>query len=196
MITPDLFLEGGNEETNQKPAQRVAYLARSLRSFREKFILISDIRCMKMEKLLTLSSHSVPFVREFILPADIPEELQEVNRHRNCVFCSIAHGNDPTTELLYKRRRRSQAPPHSHAVPDGGHRPGVLRQQGAASENKRVGYHWPPFISVPHLHLHAIGPEEELSMRARIIFQPGTRWFLTTKEVIARINSRHLVSSL
>ncbi|KAF8783369.1 Histidine triad nucleotide-binding protein 3 like protein [Argiope bruennichi] len=72
----------------------------------------------------------------------------------------------------------------------------ILKQQGAGCMPSRVGYHWPPFISVAHLHLHAIAPEKELSIRPRILFQPGTRWFLTTKEVIAKIRNKRMISSL
>ncbi|GFR00819.1 histidine triad nucleotide-binding protein 3 [Trichonephila clavata] len=72
----------------------------------------------------------------------------------------------------------------------------ILKQQGAVDMATRIGYHWPPFISVNHLHLHVIAPEEELSIKASVIFRPSTKWFLTTKEIVERINNRHLVSSL
>ncbi|GFY54051.1 hypothetical protein TNIN_175161 [Trichonephila inaurata madagascariensis] len=55
----------------------------------------------------------------------------------------------------------------------------ILKQQGAVDMATRIGYHWPPFISINHLHLHVIAPEEELSIKAKVIFQPSTKWFLT-----------------
>ncbi|GFS81234.1 histidine triad nucleotide-binding protein 3 [Nephila pilipes] len=176
-----------------------------------------------MKKLSAISVNTVPAVKEYIDPNIILKIPQEVNRQRNCVFCDIAHGEDPKTDLLYKDDNfvafRNITPAASHhylVIPKDHIRDAVklkpyhipmlyqmeaiaaevLKQQGAVSMTTRIGYHWPPFISIPHLHLHVIAPEEELSMKSRIIFQPSTRWFLTTKEIVVKINSRHLVSSL
>ncbi|CAL1283148.1 unnamed protein product [Larinioides sclopetarius] len=159
-----------------------------------------------MKKLVDL--HSVPAIREYIEPNIIQEIPPEFNLQRKCVFCDIAHGDDPKTDLLYKddnfvafRNITPAATHHYLIIPKDHIKDGVnlglhhipmlqqmeniayevLKQQGALAMPSRVGYHWPPFISVPHLHLHVIAPEKELSIRPRILFQPGTRWFLTTE---------------
>lgn len=43
----------------------------------------------------------------------------------------------------------------------------------------RFGFHWPPFNSITHLHLHAIAPVSEMSLTSRIIFKEGTLWFVS-----------------
>ncbi|GBM91489.1 hypothetical protein AVEN_140911-1 [Araneus ventricosus] len=55
-----------------------------------------------MKKLVDLPNHSVPVIREYIEPNVIQEIPPEFNRQRNCVFCDIAHGDDPKADLLYK----------------------------------------------------------------------------------------------
>ncbi|XP_015906698.2 adenosine 5'-monophosphoramidase HINT3 [Parasteatoda tepidariorum] len=150
-------------------------------------------------------------------------EENVIERWNCCVFCKIAHGKDPDTDLLYKDNNyvafRSIKPAASHhylVVPKNhikdavGLKPHhipmleqmeyigkeVLSQLGGDLNSSRLGYHWPPFISVPHLHLHVISPECELSSRSHILFKPGTRWFRTTNQVISKLNTRSLVSTL
>lgn len=55
-----------------------------------------------MKKLVGLPNHSVPVITECIDPNVILEVTPEFNRQRNCVFCDIAHGDDPKADLLYK----------------------------------------------------------------------------------------------
>ncbi|XP_076363843.1 uncharacterized protein LOC143253611 [Tachypleus tridentatus] len=43
----------------------------------------------------------------------------------------------------------------------------IYQQVGLAPE---LGYHWPPFTSVKHLHLHIIFPVSEMSVLSKLIF--------------------------
>lgn len=57
----------------------------------------------------------------------------------------------------------------------------VLEQQGvsAAEEDCLFGYHWPPFNTIQHLHLHAIGNRTSMSFMARMIYKSNSLWFVT-----------------
>lgn len=41
-----------------------------------------------------------------------------------------------------------------------------------------LGFHWPPFHTVSHLHLHVIAPTQEMGFIGRIIFRPNSYWFV------------------
>ena len=43
----------------------------------------------------------------------------------------------------------------------------------------RMGFHWPPFNSIKHLHLHVIFPETSISIVGRLIYRPGSFYFAT-----------------
>ncbi|KAH6921560.1 hypothetical protein HPB50_002225 [Hyalomma asiaticum] len=47
-----------------------------------------------------------------------------------------------------------------------------------------MGFHWPPFTSISHLHLHVIAPVADMSMLARVIFMPGTPWFCLVEDAM------------
>jgi len=53
----------------------------------------------------------------------------------------------------------------------------------------RVGFHWPPFISVSHLHLHLIYPASTISGLPKYIgeFHPRAWWFRSPSWVLDRI---------
>lgn len=69
----------------------------------------------------------------------------------------------------------------------------VLDQQGADTEDARLGFHWPPFNSVQHLHLHVISPVSQMGFVARRIYTPGTWWFVSESWLLERV--RRLSSS-
>ncbi|XP_076171861.1 adenosine 5'-monophosphoramidase HINT3 [Ptiloglossa arizonensis] len=59
----------------------------------------------------------------------------------------------------------------------------ILEQQGLDSEATRTGFHWPPFNTVNHLHLHVISPVENMNFLKRIMFKPNSYWFVSTDYV-------------
>lgn len=41
------------------------------------------------------------------------------------------------------------------------------------------GFHWPPFTSITHLHMHGIAPASKMGFIARQIFKPINMWYCT-----------------
>ncbi|CAF4913557.1 unnamed protein product [Pieris macdunnoughi] len=63
----------------------------------------------------------------------------------------------------------------------------MLTQNNYSIDDARFGYHWPPFRSVKHLHLHAIAPESEMGFLARMIFKKDSYWFVSPDYVASRL---------
>lgn len=47
----------------------------------------------------------------------------------------------------------------------------------------RMGFHWPPFNLIKHLHLHVISSTNQMGLLARGIFWPNSYWFVTVSFV-------------
>lgn len=136
---------------------------------------------------------------------------------RDCVFCKIVRGQEGRT--LYQDEKvivfediRPAAQHHylicpcehipnaksltSHDIPLVEHMLNVgkmiLQQQHADLSKARFGFHWPPFCSVNHLHLHAISPDDRIKLRFRLtgVFSLCVPWFKSVDWLI-----RHLRAS-
>ena len=110
-------------------------------------------------------------------------------REEKCVFCQIIAKEVPA-EILYEDAEflcfRDIAPiaPHHYQVVPRNHIKDsksltrdhvsmvermvevgkqVLSTQGASVEDSRMGFHWPPFWKVPHLHMHLLSPVQGMS---------------------------------
>ena len=46
-----------------------------------------------------------------------------------------------------------------------------------AFHHNRLGFHWAPFNSIGHLHLHLLYPTDQMSLISRLVFQPNWFWF-------------------
>lgn len=44
------------------------------------------------------------------------------------------------------------------------------------------GFHWPPFTSISHLHMHAIAPVSKMGFISRWIFKPINIWYCTVSD--------------
>lgn len=55
----------------------------------------------------------------------------------------------------------------------------VLQKSQLDPADASFGFHWPPFTSVPHLHMHGIAPVSKMSFVARWIFKPFNMWYCT-----------------
>ncbi|KAM7294303.1 putative histidine triad nucleotide binding protein [Ixodes scapularis] len=63
----------------------------------------------------------------------------------------------------------------------------VLLEKGGTLDSLRMGFHWPPFTSINHLHLHIISPTEQMSTLSKVIYMPGSAWFCPVDDAIAYI---------
>ncbi|RWS13541.1 hypothetical protein B4U79_13558 [Dinothrombium tinctorium] len=55
----------------------------------------------------------------------------------------------------------------------------VLKERGGDLNDTRLGFHWPPFNTISHLHLHVISPQSEMSFFQRFLFRPNSFYFAT-----------------
>lgn len=58
----------------------------------------------------------------------------------------------------------------------------LFAKENIPPEQISLGFHWPPFISVPHLHMHGLAPTNQMSFIARWVFRPLNYWFRTVCE--------------
>ncbi|KAI4471299.1 aprataxin-related [Holotrichia oblita] len=68
----------------------------------------------------------------------------------------------------------------------------VLSQNNGNVDDMRLGFHWPPFNSISHLHLHVISPTSEMGFITSQIYKPDTLWFVTADYMIKRLESAKL----
>lgn len=68
----------------------------------------------------------------------------------------------------------------------------VLEQQGGKMEDARVGFHWPPFILVKHLHLHVISPESSMGWFNRnVIFRKNSYFFTSPSYMLEYLRTKN-----
>lgn len=53
----------------------------------------------------------------------------------------------------------------------------LLRTKEVDLNDVSYGFHWPPFVSVRHLHMHAIAPMSKMGFFARLVFKPINLWY-------------------
>ncbi|XP_046658450.1 adenosine 5'-monophosphoramidase HINT3-like isoform X1 [Homalodisca vitripennis] len=63
----------------------------------------------------------------------------------------------------------------------------ILEEKGCDLANASLGFHWPPFNMISHLHLHAIAPQSEMGFAAKLMFRPDSWWFVTPQYVLSRL---------
>lgn len=67
----------------------------------------------------------------------------------------------------------------------------VLQDSGGNLNDVRIGFHWPPFLFVKHLHLHVIAPVANMSWFQRfIIFREDSRVFYTPPYMIQYLKDK------
>ncbi|RZF38264.1 hypothetical protein LSTR_LSTR008987 [Laodelphax striatellus] len=65
----------------------------------------------------------------------------------------------------------------------------ILVEKNCDLSDARFGFHWPPFHTVSHLHMHAISPASEMGMIGRMIFRPDSLWFVSIGYLVDLSNS-------
>ncbi|KAL0984936.1 hypothetical protein UPYG_G00150700 [Umbra pygmaea] len=135
---------------------------------------------------------------------------------RKCIFCKIVN-EELATELLYVdeelscfRDIKPGAPHHYLVVPTRhvGNCKSLNKEHVTLVEKMvetgkkilqkynvldlsdvRFGFHWPPFCSVSHLHLHVLAPASQMSFMSRLVYRLNSYWFVTADQLIQHLNS-------
>ncbi|XP_040920362.1 histidine triad nucleotide-binding protein 3-like isoform X2 [Toxotes jaculatrix] len=141
---------------------------------------------------------------------------QDVSGSEDCPFCQIAN-NQIDTEILLSddqlvcfRDLKPGATHHYLVVPrrhidncktlQGDSIPLVERMEemgrSILERNKvcdlddiRMGFHLPPFSSVPHLHLHALAPASKMNFRSQLRYGSQSYWFITVDQVLSQLKT-------
>ncbi|KAH8380079.1 hypothetical protein KR009_008845 [Drosophila setifemur] len=125
----------------------------------------------------------------------------------NCIFCNITEGRDSNTvlevendEFVIFKDIKPASQHHYLAVTKEHHKSlkdlnkshegmvtrmeeslkDLLRAKGMSTEDALFGFHLPPFITVNHLHMHAIAPRSQMRFHTKLIFLPSA-WFKTVR---------------
>ncbi|KAF7667789.1 hypothetical protein LDENG_00047270 [Lucifuga dentata] len=67
----------------------------------------------------------------------------------------------------------------------------ILRKNNVTDlSDVRFGFHWPPFCSVTHLHLHVLAPASQMGFMSRLFYRPNSYWFITAEQLIELLKSK------
>jgi len=147
---------------------------------------------------------------------------ESMERKTGCIFCKIA-AKEQGTPIIYEDEkisvfsdRRPAAKHHYLVIPkehygnpktltedhvplvERLHEVGksVIGDSGEANpEDVLYGYHWPPFNSIQHLHLHVIAPRTRMGFFARQIFKPNSFWFVSHEWLLEHLKNSPSTSS-
>lgn len=72
----------------------------------------------------------------------------------------------------------------------------LIRKKGVVLSDVSFGFHWPPFVSVHHLHMHAIAPASRMTFVNKCVFKPANIWYRTVSFSISLSLSILLKSSI
>lgn len=133
-----------------------------------------------------------------------------------CLFCRIAHKQEPKSQLLYDKDDivifkdiRPASDHHYLVIPKSHVRDPkhlnlndvelverlvatgneFLSQMGGSVDEARLGFHWPPFNSISHLHLHVISPVKNMGFISGLVFKPNSYWFVSPDWVLERLRN-------
>jgi len=136
----------------------------------------------------------------------------------NCVFCKIIRNDEPGEKIYEDEdvtciKDINPASTHHYLILSNKHIRNAKTLQPEDSElldkivatvniicekldldpaSTRTGFHWPPFNTVDHLHLHLISPVEKMNAVKKMMFNPNMFWFVSTDYVKSRLESSKL----
>lgn len=58
----------------------------------------------------------------------------------------------------------------------------LLSTKNVNLDDVSYGFHWPPFTSIDHLHMHAIAPASKMRFVARQVFKPINMWYCSVSK--------------
>ncbi|CAJ1078053.1 histidine triad nucleotide-binding protein 3-like [Xyrichtys novacula] len=64
------------------------------------------------------------------------------------------------------------------------------KNKASCLDDVRMGFHMPPFSSVPHLHLHVLAPASKMTLKSQLRYGPQSHWFITVDKVLAQLKTR------
>ncbi|XP_060814488.1 adenosine 5'-monophosphoramidase HINT3-like [Bombus pascuorum] len=67
----------------------------------------------------------------------------------------------------------------------------IAEKQGLDLAVTRTGFHWPPFNTIHHLHLHVISPVCNIGLLKRFMFKPNSYWFVSTEYVKSYLKDKN-----
>ncbi|EDV46864.1 histidine triad nucleotide-binding protein 3 [Drosophila erecta] len=134
----------------------------------------------------------------------------------NCIFCQISNGQDPKSVLVVETNEFvifqdiKPASQHHYLAVTKNHYDSLkdlnkthdslvqrmesalkefLVGKGVSVDDALFGFHLPPFITVKHLHMHAIAPRTQMSFLSKLIFRPSF-FFKTTDEARSYLSQK------
>ncbi|XP_028326924.1 adenosine 5'-monophosphoramidase HINT3 isoform X2 [Gouania willdenowi] len=104
---------------------------------------------------------------------------------KKCIFCRIVN-NEMGTELLHSVRLIYNT---VNRMVEAGKE--ILRKNNVSDfSDVRFGFHWPPFCSVTHLHLHVLAPASQMGFLSRLMYRLNSYWFITADQLIELLNCK------
>ena len=153
--------------------------------------------------------------------SNMAAEGEGLGRKPDCIFCKIAAKEDET-QLIYEDEEiavfpdRKPAAKHHYLVVPKEHYGNpkslhsetyklverlfevgtkVLQDNQADLNDALCGYHWPPFNSIQHLHLHVISSRSQMGFFARQMHKPNSFWFVTHEWLLEHLKTKPSNSS-
>lgn len=71
----------------------------------------------------------------------------------------------------------------------------LIREEAGLTENQQrsqasMGFHIPPVVSIPHLHMHCIAPCIQMSVWSKIMYWKDSPWFVQANTLIRRLRDK------
>ena len=143
--------------------------------------------------------------------------IKSASDNPNCIFCQIC-SKEKEAEILYEdsdfvcfpdrtpvSTRHYLVVPRQHIVGAGelsssdiplvqrmaGIGKQVLAEKGGNAEEARMGFHWPPLVTIKHLHLHIISPEREMNwLNRKLVFRKNSYFFSSPEYLLNFIKNK------